>query len=181
MYKIENKKILVCENIFSDEFCNEYIDAIHKKILGGENAQYINYPRATIDKYVCKKTVGNIFELIKKFTKLLDFDIFPNDVVFTSRYNTGGEVGIHLDEKFNRNSKYTVLIYLNDNYSGGVTEFYDNKFVKQLDVIPKKGNCVIFDIDLYHSGSIVSNGEKYIMSIDLLEQIVTSSNPVVSI
>jgi len=169
MFEVEGKKILLCENVFDDVFCNKYMDAIYNKIINGENNEYVNYPRATIDKYHDKEVADNIYDHVKKYVELLDTDIIPNDVVFTSRYNTGGEVGIHLDDKFKKNSKYTVLVYLNDDYQGGTTEFYDKKFVKQFEVIPKKGNCVIFDLDLHHSGSIVTDGKKYIISIDLLK------------
>ncbi len=169
MFEIEGKKIFVCKNIFDDIFCDKCIDIIYNRIINGKNAEYLNYPRSTIDKYTDKELADSIFNYVKKHVELLDTNIVPNDIIFTSRYNTNGEVGIHLDDKFKKNSKYTVLVYLNDDYIGGTTEFYNKDFNKQLEIIPKKGDCIIFDLDLYHSGSIVTDGIKYIISIDLLK------------
>jgi hypothetical protein len=71
----------------------------------------------------------------------------------------------HIDNQY---SKYTVLTYLNDNYEGGNTQFYTNIFNKTVTIQPKKNRTLIFDIDLFHSGEIVTKGEKYWIGTELV-------------
>ena len=58
---------------------------------------------------------------------------------------------IHRQFSVNGPSTY---IYSND-------IFYDDKFKETVRVTPKKGSCIIFDIDLWHQGLEVKNGKKY--------------------
>lgn len=63
---------------------------------------------------------------------------------------------------------YTILVYLNDNFNNGGTEFYpdykngDNvdQLQNKIYIKPKKGSAVIFNIGLRHKGDIV-DGEKW--------------------
>jgi WD40 repeat protein len=67
----------------------------------------------------------------------------------------------------------TFLLYLNDDYEGGETKFYKNKN----DEIPlftykaEKGDLLIFDHDIWHEGSAIISGEKYILRSDLIFKI----------
>ena len=90
------------------------------------------------------------------------------------KYSAGQVFNIHRDGVYhksdNEKSKMTFLLYLNDNYEGGETKFYKNK----CDKIPtytykaKKGDLLIFNHEIWHEGSTVQSGEKYILRSDLI-------------
>ncbi len=92
----------------------------------------------------------------------------------TSIYNQEGIFGIHTDTGLYYNDKdkiyttHTLLIYLNDDFEGGTTVFYDSNFKITDTIIPKKGSCLIFDISLFHKGSVVSKGSKYWIGCELI-------------
>jgi len=83
------------------------------------------------------------------YAKLLPGQKFPIHTDTGSDFGAGGE------------SKFTVLTYLNDDYSGGCTQFYNDSFEKTVSIKPKKGRTLIFDIDTFHAGDEVTCGEKY--------------------
>jgi hypothetical protein len=72
------------------------------------------------------------------------------------------------DKINNLYSKYTLLIYLNDDYEGGTTTFYTDTFIERFKVQPKKGRILCFDIDLFRSGDRVSNGNKMWIGTELV-------------
>lgn len=73
---------------------------------------------------------------------------------FPIHTDTGAEYGADGE------SKFTVLVYLDDDFIGGHTTFYDFSFQKTVDIVPKIGRTLMFDIDLYHAGEPVLSGKK---------------------
>jgi len=103
------------------------------------------------------------------------------------RYAPGGHFGPHYDAHYyvdtNNRSMKTFMIYLNDEYEGGTTNFIndsqplfrdqDGLFKAQEENIlrkikPIKGMALIFNHHILHEGGIVSQGTKYIMRSDIL-------------
>lgn len=78
------------------------------------------------------------------------------------------DTGYEYDEDKNTYSKYTLLLYLNDDYNGGTTTFYTDTFEKTFQIVPKKGRVLCFDIDLFHSGDKVSDGIKCWIGTELV-------------
>ncbi len=82
----------------------------------------------------------------------------------------------HLDgvyyESIDVQSKLTFMIYLNgsEEYEGGRTLFYSSKVEDHIigEYVPRKGDLIIFDHNLWHSGEEVLSGEKYILRSDIL-------------
>ncbi len=81
--------------------------------------------------------------------------------------------GVHFVSE-TKQSKLTFMIYLNgcEDFDGGRTLFFNSK---QDDTIiesykPEKGDLIIFDHNLWHSGEEVLNGEKYILRSDIIYQ-----------
>ncbi len=72
----------------------------------------------------------------------------------------------HSDGRFARNereeSRYTFMIYLNDDYEGGHTDFRSFK------VYPTQGMALCFHHPLSHEGAIVSRGRKYVLRTDVM-------------
>ena len=66
-------------------------------------------------------------------------------------------------------SEYTFLLYLNDDFEGGSTTFYASRSDKYpaKTIVPKPGKLVIFNHHIWHAGTEVSLGDKYILRSDI--------------
>ncbi|MDR3715129.1 MAG: 2OG-Fe(II) oxygenase [Puia sp.] len=89
-----------------------------------------------------------------------------NEMFRFYKYEPGQQFRKHKDQSYIRNdseaSYYTILIYLNDDYSGGETAF------NEITVNPRTGTALIFRHDLEHRGSEVTSGVKYILRTDIM-------------
>jgi hypothetical protein len=104
------------------------------------------------------------------------------------KYHPGGHFGPHYDSDYvedpiRKRSLKTFMVYLNDSYEGGETNFVDSHdlhFDKDKDIYcsptervfaslkAKRGDCLVFDHLLLHEGKQVMHGEKYIIRSDLM-------------
>ena len=81
------------------------------------------------------------------------------------RYGAGQFFKMHRDGPTNEDggdSKYTCLIYLNDAYFGGETTFKDLPSYPQ-----NMGDVLVFEHSLWHQGSEVQTGVKYVARTDI--------------
>lgn len=74
--------------------------------------------------------------------------------------------GTHEDDQGNK-SRLTVQMYLNEDYTGGETLFYDYYKVEYTHV-PKKGDIVLFDQQILHEGAIVKSGTKMAVRTEVM-------------
>ena len=59
------------------------------------------------------------------------------------------------------------MIYLNDEFTGGETEFPElNKTI-----VPTRGTALLFQHRVLHAGRGVSTGEKYVLRTDVLYRV----------
>ncbi|KAL0488435.1 actin [Acrasis kona] len=98
----------------------------------------------------------------------------------------------HVIKNDDERSIFTVIIYLNDDYTGGGTAFYDRStdcqlpFINQSQqgssvvVTPKAGNVLIFNHDVLHEGLEVTQGIKYIMRCEIMFKRVTNSGSILN-
>jgi len=99
-------------------------------------------------------------------------DIAPsglNERLRFYRYDPGQTFRPHRDGSFRRpdgseQSWYTVLVYLNEGYTGGETIIYGHDLV----IKPKTGLALIFYHPLLHEGAEVTSGRKYVIRTDLM-------------
>ncbi len=89
-----------------------------------------------------------------------------NELFRFYRYQRGHQFKGHYDESYVRNeheaSFLTFMVYLNDNFQGGDTSF------RGLRVQPRQGMALIFLHNLYHAGSEVTQGVKYVLRSDVM-------------
>jgi len=90
-----------------------------------------------------------------------------------AKYEPGQSFGIHTDTGIERperglESKCTMLVYLNDDFEGGETRFYDNNFRATDTVVPKRGSALVFDIALWHEAQQIDSGNKYWVGTELM-------------
>jgi hypothetical protein len=82
------------------------------------------------------------------------------------RYTSGQAFRWHRDGAFVRNvtqqSLLTFMVYLNEDFGGGSTEFEHES------VVPKTGYALVFDHGLRHQGAEVTHGTKYVLRSDIL-------------
>ncbi|OUJ69393.1 2OG-Fe(II) oxygenase [Hymenobacter crusticola] len=92
-----------------------------------------------------------------------------NELFRFYRYQQGHRFNRHFDESYIRNdteaSCMTFMIYLNDNFQGGETIF-DN-----ISIRPKQGMALLFSHNLYHAGSEVNKGVKYVLRTDVMYRV----------
>jgi hypothetical protein len=82
------------------------------------------------------------------------------------RYTSGQSFKGHTDGAFRRSngeeSKLTVLVYLNDDFTGGETAFLTSV------VSPRRGAALVFRHGLFHEGRPVLSGRKFVMRTDVM-------------
>ncbi|MBF9220420.1 prolyl hydroxylase family protein [Hymenobacter ruricola] len=82
------------------------------------------------------------------------------------RYDVGERFNKHKDGRIRPSadiaSRWTFLLYLNDGFVGGETEF------ETLTVAPQRGAALCFRHELRHKGCAVTEGRKYVLRTDVL-------------
>lgn len=84
------------------------------------------------------------------------------------RFGIHTDTGCEYDLEANKYSKFTVLTYLNKDFEGGETKFYDDRFNNTLTIQPFQNRTLVFDIDLFHSGEPVVSGSKFWIGTELV-------------
>lgn len=83
------------------------------------------------------------------------------------RYAPGQRFAWHRDGSFRRSrdeeSHYTLMVYLNEGFEGGRTEFSDHPAVE-----PSTGRALVFYHPLMHQGAAVTSGTKYVLRTDVM-------------
>lgn len=88
-----------------------------------------------------------------------------------NRYSVGQDFKPHNDTclvKDKQQSSLTLIIYLNSDFTGGQTRFFEIETMQHVDVYAETGKAVIFDQDLYHAGLKVKSGTKYTVRLDVM-------------
>ena len=97
-----------------------------------------------------------------------------NECIKIMKYSSGGHFAPHFDGPWvpreDESSVYTVVIYLNTNYTGGQTKFIDEHDVKRVyhEVQPRVGMGLIFNHDTFHEGTPVLSGVKYLLRTEVM-------------
>ena len=88
------------------------------------------------------------------------------------KYGPGNYFRPHCDltytDKQGHESMVTVQIYLNEEFEGGETTFYDCEEKAAYVHKPERGDILLFDQDIEHSGDDVISGIKYSMRTELM-------------
>jgi prolyl 4-hydroxylase len=86
------------------------------------------------------------------------------------RYEPGQFFAPHFDGIFKRSyieqSQLTIMVYLNDSFTGGNTNFLDDTSKPHgitCALKPEIGMVLIFEHDMFHEGETLVTGKKYIM------------------
>lgn len=77
--------------------------------------------------------------------------IFYAEIKQNQQFGIHTDTGSVYDKDKNEYSRFTFLIYLNEGFEGGETQFYS----PNVSITPKRGRTLFFDIDLLHKGNTV--------------------------
>jgi len=82
------------------------------------------------------------------------------------KYQSGHRFDRHKDTRYTRTadekSKLSFVLYLNESFEGGVTAF------DTLTITPKTGRLLYFKQNLYHEGTPVLSGTKYVIRSEVM-------------
>jgi hypothetical protein len=140
------------------------------------NNMVINPPKEATDftdtglftncKWHNKYIADLFFDKLEKYIVKSDLAIRANNLIMAGSYKPGEEFSLHTDTGLffdiinKQKSKWTLLIYLNDDFEGGETTFYDYSWNITEVIKPVKGKALLFDMDLWHRGNAVLSGNK---------------------
>ena len=83
------------------------------------------------------------------------------------RYDVAEYFKWHRDGAFVRSpterSLFTAMIYLNDDFEGGTTDFEDGPVI-----VPQRGMALLFEHRQGHQGAAVTRGRKYVLRTDVM-------------
>ncbi|MFZ4931693.1 2OG-Fe(II) oxygenase [Chryseobacterium sp. Mn2064] len=176
-------QIFLIESFLTDTECDQYISLSQEKVF--EEAKINAFGRQLMNKGIRNNDRLMIFdsnmaeELFEKAATFLpkeheeyslkDF----NEMFRVYKYAPRQQFKMHRDGSYIRNenekSFYTFLIYLNDDFEGGETEF-ENLFT----VAPKKGTALVFYHPLRHEGKTLISGLKYVLRTDVMYSLTKS-------
>lgn len=180
---------LLIPSAFTDEFCDQIIakkkNSFKKAITHYPTSYRNNERQVTDNKQLSEALFSEIKNHIPDKIKIEGISLSEhgtwevdhlNPRIRICRYLKGQYFHKHLDGihfvSETQQSKLTFMIYLNgeEGFTGGKTLFFNSK--KDDTIIgtyePKKGDLIIFDHNLWHSGATVTSGEKYILRSDII-------------
>ena len=189
-----NKLVFTIDNFLSDKECNNFLKLINNNDfqmapIGDKNksieSETRNNSRTFLDDEKIIENLWNKIKIIDLIPKTMTNNVFKLKGLFKNllfyKYNVGEYFKEHYDgDKIDGNKKsfFTLLIYLNDDFEGGETNFihYDRKIIKKklkqdkilTPIIPKKGQLLIFKHNILHEGCIIKSGEKLVLRSDIM-------------
>ncbi|WP_437738078.1 2OG-Fe(II) oxygenase [Sorangium sp. So ce1335] len=89
-----------------------------------------------------------------------------NERFRTYRYTEGEFFNWHGDGSFVREAErslFTAMIYLNDGFEGGTTDFWGAS-----SIAPQRGMALVFEHRRLHRGAAVTRGRKYVLRTDVM-------------
>lgn len=139
---LEKHGVYTFPDFLSDEECRAYRELVYNPPSGA--AHFTNSGIFQNKKWVDKELADLFYSKIQTFVEPSDLAIRANNLIMTGNYEPGQQFNIHTDtglfyDRANKEkSRWTLLIYLNDDFEGGHTIFYDDKWNKSHDITPKK-------------------------------------------
>ncbi len=174
---------ILLECVLTNKFCDQTIEKLNK--LKWEDALInIGDGKQELDKEVrdCKRIMEIDHELSEFIMEKINLHlpeefgnrtkIGLNPMFRYLKYGPGNYFKPHYDGNYeDKNgdiSLITVQIYLNDDFKGGETIFYNDDERKIYTHIPKKGDIILFEQTIEHSGSEVLSGTKYSVRTEVM-------------
>ncbi len=170
-----------CEQLLNQEIKNSF-----QKAITSYPTYYRNNERFVIDNDELSK---QLFQKVKPYLpKIVEINsniqaengIWHlkelNNRLRFCKYSANQYFNRHLDGVHYRSnsiqSKLTFMVYLNgsENFTGGRTLFFKTKDTDEIwtSYIPKQGDLIVFDHNVWHEGEVLTKGEKFVLRSDIL-------------
>ena len=163
------------DNLLTPEECQQYIAMFKNKDLVEDiNEKHRKYHRIEFDD---EELAKQLYEKIKSYlpNKIKKIADGMNSHIRLSMYDPNQFFGIHKDGiNFDKNNRQrmsyaTLNIFLNDNFEGGATTFYEkDKSTVKFVCKPRTGSGGLFYSQQYHEGNKIISGNKYLLRTDLM-------------
>jgi hypothetical protein len=173
LYKHDECDIYEIDNFVNENFCSNIINwfSLQEKTKFSNNDFWsnrtINYSRIfdpVIKQHLSLHRMDRTFAVQNIFKEL----VYPDytDIVY---WPTGIEMPAHIDDDNGYDyRKFSSVLYLNDNYTGGHTHF--DKL--GIDIKPVKGKLVIYpSFERYAHGVSKVDGDRYTLSMWFTDRI----------
>ncbi len=163
----------IIDGVLTLDECKFFINKINSNQLKDIDGSLASYQRLLfVDRALASTLEHRLSKYIPKMYKGLRITGL-NDHFRCSKYKPGQSFGIHKDginqDSRGNRSIATVNIFLNSDCSGGSTTFYqDDKSTILHKALPVPGRTAIFDIQIPHSGDLVTEGHKYLLRTDIM-------------
>ena len=192
MTSIDGRWMTIMDGILTEAECRELIVLLDKpEELQAVDRGFAHYDRNIL---VSAELAARIYERIKgalpadivggnvgglkgmtEASGDLKTEVYLNDHFRFSKYHPGQRFDVHRDgfnaDRSGGRSFMTVNIFLNSDFLGGETAFYDGQR-EVLRAVPAPGRGAIFDGQIYHAGLEVREGYKYLLRTDLMLRFV---------
>jgi hypothetical protein len=164
--------IWLIEDLLSEEECSRIIPRIES--TGFKTARQYDKGRHNQETFIVERDIEA--RLLQHFDhlKLVSRDKEPIEIIKLShplefyKYDKGDFITCHTDapREIEKDlwSRYTMVLYLNDDYYGGETNFP----FRHVKISPKRGAALIFDQQYDHEACMVNEGKKYILRTNCL-------------
>ena len=163
------------DNVLTSDECQKYMDLFNDpKKVELINDKHRKYYRV---QFQDKELANHLYEMVKSYIpkKIKNISVGMNSFIRLSKYEPGQFFGIHkdginFDQENKKNMSYATLnIFLNDDFEGGETLFYQNdKKTITMRCKPKSGRGSFFYSQQFHEGAKLIKGYKYLLRTDLM-------------
>jgi prolyl 4-hydroxylase len=171
-FRFESERMLWwVDDVYTPEECRQLVQRIEAATpeLATNNPLYRDQDRVIVDD---ASLASELFRRLRPSLPATMGDLVLvglNNRLRMYRYQPGQKFAPHMDHWYRPDDEHvtlhTVLVYFNDNFTGGET-----RFMEQIDamVVPKPGRAAIFQHKLRHEGCEVTSGTKYAMRSDVI-------------
>ena len=128
------------------------------------------------DPAVAKGLWNRVRQLVPQVA--LDWEDVPcqavglNERLRFFRYEKNQKFARHYDGAYHRtsyeHSLLTFMVYLNDDFQGGETRFFNDYQKERFFIQPRRGSALLFVHNQMHEGSSVLEGCKYVLRSDVM-------------
>jgi predicted 2-oxoglutarate/Fe(II)-dependent dioxygenase YbiX len=170
---------LIVDNLLTEDECKKFIDFAEKEgfeealIQQRGDGQVMNKDIRDNDRVVIDlpDLASELYDKVKEHLpeEIEGFKVDGlNERFRFYRYKDGQQFKVHPDGHFKKNdneiSMVTMIIYLNEDFEGGNTEFV----MPWENIEPKTGKLLLFRHNQLHKGNPVPVGTKYVLRTDVM-------------
>jgi hypothetical protein len=182
--ELDPDKVLVIHDFLSGEECAALIRRSEGLIYEPGTVADVVIEEVRNNERVLLDDVTLAADLYRRAEPFLPADIEGHGLVGFNerwrfyRYRAGQTFKPHRDGSYLRlgiweESQMTFMIYLNDGMTGGETRFFadmEQAFRQRpyLSVQPKEGMALVFLHSIWHEGTVVHSGQKYVLRTDVM-------------